>query len=50
MSLLLTNHVISAVDALLTAKLYNNMDLTIVPYYDRRNKWGVGGIRISFNL
>ena len=50
MSLLLTNHVVSAVDALLTAKLYNNMDLTIAPYYDSRNKWGVGGFKVSFNL
>ena len=48
MSLLLTNHVVSAVDALLTAKLYNNMDLTIAPYYDSRNRWGVGGIQNQF--
>ena len=50
MSLLLTNHVVSAVDALLTAKLDNNMNLTISPYYDSKNKWGVGGFKFSFKI
>ena len=53
LAVILTNHVVSMVDALLTANLINAkkiIDVTVRPYYDYRNKWGVGGVNISFNL
>ena len=31
-------------------KYNKNIDFSISPYYDRRNKWGVGGFKISLNL
>ena len=53
LAVILTNHVVSMVDALLTANLINAkqiIDVSVRPYYDYRNKWGVGGVNISFNL
>ena len=53
LAVILTNHVVSMVDALLTAKFINAkqiIDVSVRPYYDYRNKWGVGGVNISFNL
>ena len=51
LSVILTNHVVSMIDALLAAKSYNKkLDFTITPYYDHRHKWGIGGFTIRLNL
>lgn len=48
-STLMANHVSSMLDALLSAKfinMKNDVDISAQPYYDRRNKWGVGGVKL----
>ena len=49
LSTLMANHVGSMLDALLSAKfinMKNDVDISAQPYYDRRNKWGVGGVKL----
>ena len=37
-------------DGLFTAKLHNQKNYKIIPYYNYQNKWGIGGIKIFFNI
>ncbi len=47
---ILANHVVSMLDALILAKLWNNKrghTISANTYYDYKNPWGVGGVTVS---